>query len=58
MCELTREALDADSKPIALLTPAEHIRRIEIQLEMIDAMVAETRAEIERYKREHPSCQS
>jgi hypothetical protein len=58
MCELTREALDADSKPIALLTPAEHIQRIEIQLEMIDAMVAETRAEIERYKREHPSCQS
>jgi len=54
MCELIAAALDADSKPVALLTPAEHIRRIEIQLEMIDAMVAETRAEIERYKREHP----
>ena len=54
MCELIAAALDADSKPVALLTPAEHIQRIEIQLEMIDAMVAETRAEIERYKREHP----
>jgi hypothetical protein len=58
MCELTAAALDADSKPVAPLTPQEYIRRIEIQLEMIDAMVAETRAEIERYKREHPSCQS
>jgi len=51
---MTREALDADSKPVAPLTPQEYIRRIEIQLGMIDAMVAETRAEIERYKREHP----
>ena len=58
MCELTAAALAADSKPVAPLTPQEYIRRIEIHLGMIDAMVADTRALIETYKREQPPCQS
>ena len=58
MCELTSQAFEADSKPVAPLTPHEYIRRIEIQLGMLDAMVADTRALIENFKREHPSCQS
>jgi len=58
MCELTAAALAADSKPVAPLTPQEYIRRIEIQLGMIEAMVADSRALIEQFKQEHPSCQS
>lgn len=58
MCELTKDALEADSKPVAPLTPQEYMRRIEIHLGMIDAMVADTRALVQKYKQEQASCPS
>lgn len=58
MCELTAQALEADSEPVAPLTPHEYLRRIEIHLGMIDAMVADTRALIEDYRKEQQSCPS
>lgn len=61
MCELTKEMLEADSKPlppIAPKTPWECIRAIETQLGMIEAMLIDTRALVAKFKQEYPECQS
>lgn len=55
MCELTTQALEADSKPVAPLPEHEYIRLIEVHLGMIDNMLAETRALIRKYQQEHKS---